>query len=144
MANDSVKVYTADEVIASFGPIIFEEGLGSDEFIRIEQETDDTEDEVGVDGEVTVSRTNDRRATMTVILKQTSRHNAELSVLSNLARNAPGMAGGVHPFLVKEPNGTAIHTAQNCWVRRGPDITYARKAAEREWQVRIASLVRSD
>jgi hypothetical protein len=143
-ANDSLKIYNPDEVVMTIGPVILDSGFGEDTFIEIEQDTDDTEDVVGVDGEVTVSRTNDRRATVTFTLMQTSAGNDGLSTLSNLVRNAPGMTGGIGPFLIKDLNGRALYTGQNSWVMAPPSITYGRKATERPWKIRVANLVRVD
>lgn len=143
-ANDSIKVYNPDEVVMTIGPVILESGFAEDTFIEIEQDTDDTEDVVGVDGEVTVSRTNDRRATATFTLMQTSNGNDGLSALSTLTRNAPAMAGAIHPFIIKDLNGRSLYTAQNSWVAAPPSVTFGRKATERAWKVRIANHVRTD
>jgi hypothetical protein len=143
-ANDTIKVYNADEVVVTLGPAIIDSGFGEDTFVEIAQATDDTEDAVGVDGEVTVSRTNDRRADVTFTLMQTSDHNDTLSVLSNLARNAPGMTGAIQPFVIKDLNGRALYTGQNAWVAAPPPVTYGRKATERAWKIRVANLVRVD
>ncbi len=144
MANDTIKTWMPDEIAISLGPVILNSGFAEDEFIRIEQETDDTEDVVGVDGEVVVSRTNDRRATLTVILMHTSDGNDGLTTLLGLTRTAPGMAGAIQPLLIKDLNGRAVYTAQNAWVAAGPPVSYARKATPREWKIRIANLVRVD
>jgi len=139
-----LKVYNADEVDIIVGPYLIDSGLADGEFLRIEQESDDTEDVAGTDGEVAVSRTNDQRATATILVMQTSDGNDGLSVLSNLARTAPGMAGAIHPFLVKDKNGRTIHEGQNAWVRRAPDRSFDRTAQTNEWQIRIAHLGRFD
>ena len=142
--SNILRVYNADEVDLIIGPVIVDSGLAEDEFLRIEQESDDTEDVVGVDGEVTVSRTNDRRATATVLVMQTSIANDGLTILSNLVRSAPGMIGAILPFLVRDKNGRTLHEAPNCWVRRAPDRSFGRTANTNEWQVRIAHLGRID
>jgi hypothetical protein len=140
----SLKIYNADEVTAAFGPVLIESGLADGEFLRIEQESDDISDVAGTDGEVAASRTNDRRATVTIILMQTSSSNDQLSVLSNLAKTAPGMAGAVHPLLIKDRNGRAIYTAQNAWISKAPDVSFDRTATAREWTIRCANLIRVD
>lgn len=142
MANP--KVYLAGEVIIAVGPVLIDSGYADGEFLRIENESDDTEDVAGTDGEVAVSRTNDRRATITIMLLQTADANQGLSILSNLARNAPGMAGAIVPVLVSDPNGLALHAAENAWVQRPPDVSYDRTATTREWAVRCANLIRND
>lgn len=142
MANP--KIYMADEVIIAVGPVLIDSGYADGEFCRIENEADDTEDVAGTDGEVAVSRTNDRRATITIMLLQTADANQGLSVLSNLARSAPGMAGAIVPVLISDRNGAALHVAENAWVQRPPDVSYDRTATTREWAVRCANLIRND
>jgi hypothetical protein len=124
--------------------VLVESGFADDEFLRIEQETDTTTDVAGTDGEVAVSRTNDYRATITILLLQTSDANLGLSVLANLARSSPGMAGAIVPSLVRDRNGAALYTAANSWVQRPPDAAFARAAGTREWAVRCARLIRVD
>lgn len=140
----SLKIFNADEVTMAFGPVLIESGFADGEFCRIEQEADDVLDVVGTDGEVAASRSNDRRATVTFVLMQTASANDGLSVLSNLAKTAPGMAGGVYPLLIKDRNGRAIYEAQNAWIMKAPDVSYDRTATSREWTVRCANLVRVD
>lgn len=140
----TVKVYNSDEVTIAIGPVLITSGFADGEFLRIEDETDDTEDVAGTDGEVAVSRTNDRRATITVMLLQTADANEGLSVLSNLTRFAAGMAGAIVPTLVRDQNGAFVATAENSWVQRPPDAGFDRTATTREWPVRCANLVRND
>lgn len=139
-----LKVYNSDEVSIIVGPVIITSGFADGEFLTIEGEADDTEDVAGTDGEVAVSRTNDRRATAMIKLMQTADANDGLSVLSNLARSAPAMVGGIVPFLVSDQNGRSLWTGENCWVQRPPDISLDRTAQSREWTIRIANLVRFD
>jgi hypothetical protein len=138
------KVYNPDEVTIAIGPVLVTGGFADGEFLRIEQESDDTEDVVGTDGEVAVSRTNDRRATVTLMLLQTSASNDGLNALSTAVRNSPGMAGGINPLYVRDRNGRALYTAKNCWVQRPPDVSYDRTATSREWVIKVANLVRVD
>lgn len=140
----TVKVYNSDEVTISVGPVLITSGFADGEFVRVEDETDDTEDVAGTDGEVAVSRTNDRRGTITVMLLQTADANQGLSVLSNLARSAPGMAGAIVPTLVRDQNGAFVATAENSWVLRPPDASFDRTATTREWPIRCANLIRND
>lgn len=140
----SVKTYMPDEVTIAIGPVLIESGFADGEFIRIEQESDDTTDVVGTDGEVAVSRTNDRRATITVILMQTANANDGLSVLHGLTLNSPGMAGAIFPLLIRDRNGRAIYESEDAWVARAPDVSFDRQAGPREWQIRAARLKRYD
>lgn len=139
----TMRVYDANEVSVIIGAIEIDAGFADGEFLRIEQETDDFADEVGTDGEVTRSKTNDRRATATILLMQTSASNQALSALSTLDRITPNGAGVV-PFLVRDRNGGSLYEGQHCWIQRPPDVSMDRSATTREWTVRIAHLERND
>ena len=137
-------IYNPDELTIVLGPVLVSSGFADGEFLRVEGESDDVGDVAGTDGEVSISRTNDRRATVTIILMQTASANNGLAVLSNLARTSPNMVGAVHPFLGKDQNGNALFTAENAWVMKPPDASYDRTAQPREWPIRCANLIRFD
>jgi hypothetical protein len=120
-----------------------ESGFDDGEFLRIEQEADDFVDKAGTDGEVTRSKTNDRRATITIILMQSSDGNALLSGLNNIDRLA-GNGAGVGPLLVRDRQGTALYAAAECWISKPPDVSFDREPTAREWTLRCASLERFD
>lgn len=137
----TAKVYNADQVTVAYGPVLLDSGHADGEFLRIEQESDDFEDMVGSGGEVVRSRTNDRRATVTLILLQTAAENDLLSAISAVQRET-GL--GAEPLLVKDSNGRALYKAETAWIRRGPDASYDRGPTSREWAIRCAELIRFD
>ena len=137
------KVYNADEVTITIAAALIEAGFADGEFLRIEQESDDFVDVCGTDGEVAVSKTNDRRATITIILLQTSDANDVLSALSNLARNSNGLAGA-GPLYIRDRNGRTIYQSASAWIAKPPDASFDRSATSREWKVRCDRLVRVD
>ena len=139
----SLKVYDANEVTVNVAGLPIESGFDDGEFVLIEQEADDFIDKVGTDGEVTRSKTNDRRATITILLMQSSDGNALLSGLNNLDRLA-GNGAGVGPFLVRDRQGTALYAGAECWISKPPDVSFDREPTAREWTLRVASLERFD
>jgi len=142
MAN-ATKVYDADQVKLTIGGFAIESGFADGEFLRIEQESEDFTDVAGTDGEVTRSKTNDRRATITVLLMQTSSGNQALSTLSNLDREAANGVG-ITPLLIADKNGDTLFTASSAWIQKPPDVSFDREATAREWEIRVGDLVRFD
>ena len=118
----ATKTYDADQVSISIAGFPIDSGYADGEFLRVVQEADDFTDEVGTDGEVVRSKTNDRRANIFIILMQTASGNGALSALSNLDLLTANGAG-IAPFLVKDNNGNQLYTGAACWVRRPPDVT---------------------
>ena len=139
----SFKVYDANEVTIIVAGIPINSGYDDGEFCRIEQEADDFVDKVGTDGEVTRSKTNDRRATVSVILMQSSTGNALLSALNNIDRLS-GNGAGVGPLLIRDKQGTSLYAAAECWISRPPNVSFDREPTAREWTIRVAQLERFD
>lgn len=137
------KVYDANEVSIIFAGLLIDSGFDDGEFLRIEQEADDFIDKVGTDGEVTRSKTNDRRTTLTILLMQSSVGNALLSGLSNIDRLA-GNGAGVGPLLVRDKQGTFVFSAAECWISKPPNVSFDREATSREWTLRCANPERFD
>jgi hypothetical protein len=137
------KIYNADEVTLTIAGALIDSGFGDGEFLRVEQESDDFLDVVGTDGEVAVSKSNDRRATITVILLQTSSGNDLLSALRTLAVSSPGLAGA-GPLYIRDRNGRTVYESPACWIRKPPDATFDRSATSREWTIRCGTLIRTD
>lgn len=137
-----MKDYDPTEVTVSFAGITIQ-GFADGEFVRVEQDTDDFTDVVGTDGEVSRSKTSDRRATVTFLLMQTSATNILLSALSNADRDAPGGAG-VGALYIRDRQGTSLHRAAEAWIQKPPNVSYDRTPGPREWVIRCAKLIRTD
>lgn len=137
-----MKVYDPTEVTVSFAGIVIG-GYADGEFVRVEQESDDFSDVVGTDGEVSRSKTSDRRATVTFMLMQTSESNDLLSAISNLDRDTPGGAG-VGALLIRDRQGRALYRSAEAWIQKPPDVSFDRAPTNREWTIRCAKLERTD
>lgn len=137
-----MRVYDPDQVTVSFAGILVQ-GYADGEFVRIEQESDDFSDVVGTDGEVSRSKTNDRRATVTFVLMQTSESNDLLSAVSNLDRSLPNGLG-VGALYIRDRQGSALYRAASAWISKPPNVSFDRTATSREWTIRCEKLERLD
>jgi hypothetical protein len=144
MPSTRTSIYAPDEFIITFGPVEITTGRAEGEFLRIEQESDDVADVVGADGEVSLSRINDRRTDITLILLASSPHNDLLSIISNAIREAPNMVGGIHPFNAFDANGNSLYFAANAWIKKAPDRSWGDRVEPVEWMLRAAHLQRID
>jgi len=91
---------------------------------------------VGADGEVSRARSNNRSATVTLTLKQTSQSN---NILSALAQADNLNNGGVVPFMLKEiGSGATLVFAQAAWVEDFPDAEYSKEVSDRAWTIALA------
>src|SRR5579859_2539369 len=121
------KVYDAKQVSLILASVPIQSGFNEGEFLTVEPVSPAFEDQVGTDGEVTRTRTNDNRATVKVKLMQSSDGNALLSTLLNLDINTPGGAG-VGTFLLRDRQGTTLCTGSKCWVVAPPSQSFDKTA----------------
>lgn len=135
----ALKIYDADQVTFSFANQPIDSGFADGEFIRVEQETDAFTDKVGTDGEVSRSKTNDNRATVTLLLMSTSSGNALLSALHRADKLAPNGAG-VGVLAIKDLQGSTLHLAPRAWITKMPDASYDRESTTREWVFRTDNM----
>jgi hypothetical protein len=138
MAAGDVRPYSADQMLVTFAGVNLLEGLADGEFFRWEREADDFDDQVGTDGEVTRSKTNDGRVSCILVLMHTSPINDVLSALINADLAAPGGVG-IAPLLVKELQGTTLLSAPKAWIKSRPSPTRDRTATSVEWTIRCAA-----
>jgi len=138
-----MKVYDPDQITIVFAGIIMQ-GYADGEFVRVSQRNPDFTLKVGTDGEGTRSKTNDRSATVSVILEQTSSVNALLSALRNLDVNTPGGAG-VGSFLMRDRlSGETLYRAAACFIEKPPDTSFDRESTSREWVLLCEKMERFD
>lgn len=140
----ATKVLDPDQISVIFGTHSVR-GWAAGEFLTLVMESDDFSDEVGTDGDdVTRVKSNDRRATLTLKLMQTSDSNDILSAISNADIVAANGAGITALLIRDRSTGRAIYRAAETWVAKAPDVNYDRSAQPREWKIRIAKLERFD
>lgn len=135
-----MKIYTSDQIVASLGGIPLNTGRGDGMFIEIDMMNPAFTTRVSADGEVARSRSNDRRAKVSITLLQTSDSNILLSALHQLDLLAPNGAG-VAAFLVKDMNGTSLHTGAEAWISKPPKVAYAATIELRVWELEVANLI---
>jgi len=125
----AVHTYAPDQVTVVFGPVVLE-GFAPDSLVSVEYEEDLWTKQVGADGHVARSKTNNATARVTVRLMQTSMSNDLLSAIALLDRHANE---GVFPLMIKDNSGRSLHVAESAWIARPPNVEYAREAGTREW-----------
>jgi hypothetical protein len=140
MANRLAK-YNPDLVTITVAGVLIQ-GYADGEFVTIAQAADQFVDEVGTDGEVARSPTNDRRMDITIKLIQTSQSNAVLSSLLNADLNNPN--GQTFSCQVEDVAGGTIAFGAESWIKKWPDSSFDRTAKSREWVIRIANGTRDE
>jgi hypothetical protein len=135
MANRLAK-YNPDHVAITAAGVLIQ-GYADGEFVVIEHMTDQFQEEVGTDGEVVVSPSNDRRMKITIKLMQTSQSNPVLSSLLNAQLNAAGPMPTFEIQVEDTDGGTTAHGSE-AWIAKWPSSSFDRTAKSREWEIHVA------
>jgi hypothetical protein len=85
---------------------------------------------VGVDGEGTRSKNNNKSGKFEITLMQSSSFNDVLSAYSSADQLSNA---GVVPILLRDNNGTTLATALTAWVQKLPDVEFAKEVTTRTW-----------
>ncbi len=136
MAN--LTTYDPDDVSAVFAGIPIA-GYADGTFVEIEQDEDDFSLTVGSDGEACRAKTNNRAASMTVTLLQSSATNDLLSAKRNADILTPS-GDGIGAFMVKDNSGTTVCNAQKAWIVKPPAVVYSRGVEARAWTFKTDSM----
>lgn len=113
-------------------------GFADDSAVTVERMTDTWTDQVGTDGFVTRAKSNDQRGTVTINLTQTSPSNDDLQALAS----ADELSGnGAGPFLMRDGSGRTICSGDTCWVTKPPSLEFGRSVVNRQWVIRVATLI---
>lgn len=135
MANRLAK-YNPDLVTITVGGVLIQ-GYADGEFVTIDHPGDQFLDEVGTDGEVAMSPSNDRRMTLTIKLLQTSQSNAYLSSLMNAQLNTSPTP--TVEIQVEDVGGGTLAYGAESWITKWPASSMDRTAKSREWAFRVAN-----
>jgi hypothetical protein len=139
MTTNALKVYSADEVTLTFCGRALDSGFDDGEFVSIEMQSNDFVSKAGADGEVTRSKTNDRRAKITIKVMQTSKANNILTGIRTLDLGRPGGAG-VGVFELRDNSGGLVAHADKAWIAKAPKVARGREAGATEWELECARM----
>lgn len=128
----ALKTYDPNQVAVILGGSIIG-GWADGQFVSIVPNSDEYELTIGIDGEGTRAKQNNRSAQITLSLLQSSESNAVLESFLN--------TGETFGFLLKDNSGSTIYSAVACWVRRRPDANFDRTAQNRDWVLETDNLI---
>lgn len=131
------KTYDAKQVVVSYAGFTLS-GFAEGTKVTVEYDEDAWTKQVGVDGEVTRSKSNNRAGRVTVQLMQSSDSN---QILSSLAEADRLSNAGAVPLMIKDNSGNSLHTAENAWIMKIPSAEYGVEAGPREWVFDCGTIV---
>lgn len=105
-------------------------GFGDGTFVKISRNEQAFNLKVGVGGEGTRAKSNNKSGKFEFTLMQSSASNDALSAIA-IADELSGK--GIVPCAVRDKSGRTIATALSAWVQKLPDSEFAKETSTRTW-----------
>lgn len=124
-----VKTYDPKQVAVTVGGKILS-GFADGTFIKVERNEQAFNQKVGVDGEGTRAKSNNKSGKVTITLMQSSSSNDDLSAFA--AADELSNTGAV-PLSVRDQSGRTVVAALTAWVQKIADAEFAKEVMTRVW-----------
>ena len=132
----SVFTYDPKQFAVILGANILD-GFADDDFIEVERDEDAWSKKVGVDGETTRAKSNNKSGKVVIRLMQSSASN---DVLSALAITDDATGKGTFPITCRDGTGRSAFFSDTAWVKKFPKSTWKKGVAVWEWTIDTGSL----
>lgn len=131
-----VKVYDPAKVNVIVGTRRLS-GFSDNSVVKVTRNDDMWKLEMGVDGEGTRSKSNNRSGKFEISLMQSSQDNEYLSSLAIADENGNA---GIVPVTVSDLNGETLYSGASSWIMKYPDSEYGKEASARVWMLETDNL----
>ncbi len=125
-------VYSANAITFSLATQLIESGRGTDEFLKIEQQSDDFSHTSGLDGEGAWNELLDKYTLLTLTLLQTAAGNGVLWAIHQASMLAGGLPA---PAYAADRKGASKLVATDALILKTPDETFAKEAGTTVWVI---------
>jgi hypothetical protein len=132
-----VKTYDPKQVAVIVGGKILH-GFGDGTFIVAERNEQAFNLKVGVDGEGTRAKSNNKSGKVTLTLMQSSGSNDDLSAFA--VADELSNSGAV-PLLIQDHSGRTLCTALTAWIQKYANAEFAKEVSTRSWVLETDELV---
>lgn len=126
-----VKTYDPKDISVIFGGKIIT-GFGDGTFVVIERNEQTFNLKVGVDGEGTRAKSNNKSGKITLTLMQSSASNDDLSAFAAADELSNT---GVAACLLKDGNGSTVCAAATAWIQKPANVENAKEVSTRTWVI---------
>lgn len=132
-----VKEYDPKNISMIVGGKILH-GFSDGTFIRAIRNEPSFNLKVGVDGEGTRAKNNNKSGRFEIELMQSSGSNDDLSNFIVADENS---GAGAVPVLLKDNNGTTVCSCLTGWIQKWPDNDFAKEVSARKWVIETDELI---
>lgn len=136
----TMKQYDSKQVYLSLADRPISTGRAESDFVTTEFAADTVTPTVGADGEVTVSRSNNRSALIKIKLLATSDGHRLLEQL--YAAQQAAQNGAPVSFELRDVLGARVEHAARCVFVKPPATSHGATVGEREWSLMTDELIR--
>ena len=128
----ALPVYSSRDVNISFASQVLD-GLTPDSFITFSRTSDLTDEEIGGDGSLSISKLPDRTGTCTISLQQQSFANKFLAGV--IREQEGGSALYIGSIEIRDPSGSLLADLSGCHIKTAPEVGYGSSAtgSGRSW-----------
>lgn len=136
-----LKTYDPKAVVIAWNGVNINSGIAPDTFLTISRDEDSFFKTIGADGTAARTRNANRSGSLEITLMQNSEVNKALMASALLdEEGSADILGTISVVDPADPTGTFLMTAVNCWVKKIPDIEYAKEYGTRTWMFDCANL----
>ena len=133
----AVLTYDPAKVTINFGGVPIS-GYTDGEFATVSSTSDQWTTQVGADGEVSRSKSNDYTDEITLTLKASSQSNLYMSTVFEADRTANT---GKLPFSIIDLSGTTLLGWDSAWIAKVADVGFSKENGERAWTIRTGQRI---
>ncbi len=132
----AIKTFDPKKVIIAIGGVSMS-GFADGSYIKVARDGDSFMKKVGVDGEVSRARNNDRSGSIVLTLMQTSASNDVLSAFNNVDEQTND---GIVPVLITDLSGRSTFFSGYAWIKKPADSEFGKEVGTREWTLDTGSV----
>jgi len=136
-----MELYNPREVTMVVGGILIEGPFATDTMVQIGSLGKRNVLRKGILGKHTRVHTGDSSGFVRFILKQQSPSNQKLLAL--MLADEVSKVGVPYPVVVRDANGTSLHTLPTCFFDNVPDNSFGKLASDRVWALTCNALIPS-
>lgn len=128
----ALPVYSSREVAVTWSGVALD-GLAPDSYVTFSRSADLTDEEVGADGKLSISRSPDKTGTCTLSFQQNADANLILSGVMAAQEGSPTFITG--SLSIVDPSGSVVALLTNCHIKTAPEVTLGSTAVgqSKDW-----------
>lgn len=135
-----LAVVNSNNVSLIIAAIPITDGRG-DPFVSVEADEDQyTTDGTSADGHTIRAQTNNQLYTVTITLKGSSEHNAQLSALHAIDATV-GNGSGIGGFFLEDGDGSTLMASDKCWLKKLAPKEFGVTPSDVVWEAHVMAPV---